>query len=118
MPNLVYINENTEIRVEEGVTPRTFKRGAREGTVKFYRVRGDGSARHIPYLAPGTTQRDQAEMVQSAIKKGFSVAELADQLEISQPTIRRLVERLALSKALEKYRSADVAQLLADADPE
>lgn len=101
-----------EVHAEGNVTQRTFKRAVTTGKVQFYRVRKNGTTRHIPYLAPNTEQRDIAEKVEALRDKGVSVAEIAKTMDVSQPTVRRYIERLRFAREIEKAKGQDVQALV------
>ncbi|EAP99440.1 hypothetical protein JNB_04690 [Janibacter sp. HTCC2649] len=69
--------------------------------VKFYRLRKVGTARHLPYFAPGTPERKDAEKVASLVAKGKSASEVAEATERSVSTVRRLVAAVQLAQDVE-----------------
>lgn len=69
--------------------------------VKFYRLRKVGTARRLPYLAPGTPERKDAEKVAAQIAKGKSATEVAEATDRSVSTIRRLVAAAQLAEEVE-----------------
>lgn len=109
---MIIDDQNIEVHASEAVTPRTFKRGVKTGKVQFYRVRKNGTTRHIPYLQEGSEERDIAEKVEALREKGVSVAEIAETMGVSQPTVRRYIERLRFARDIEKAKAGDVAKLI------
>lgn len=75
--------------------------------VKFYRLRKVGTARRLPYLAPGTTERKDAEKVAAQIAKGKTVADLAATTGKSPSSVRRLVAAVELAHEVEAGDYAD-----------
>lgn len=69
--------------------------------VKLYRQRRNGTYRRLPYLAPGTPQRKQAEQIAARRAKGEALPAIADDLKLSKSTVRRLEVGLALAKEIE-----------------
>lgn len=69
--------------------------------VKFFRLRKVGTARRLPYLAPGTSERKEAEKVAALIAKGKSVIEIAEASDRSVSTVRRLVAAVQLAEEVE-----------------
>jgi hypothetical protein len=72
-----------------------------KGEVKFYRQRANGTCRRLPYLAPGTETRQQAEQVAARRSKGETLLTIADSLNVSKATVRRLETGLLLAQAIE-----------------
>lgn len=69
--------------------------------VKFYRLRKVGTARHLPYLAPGTPERKDAEKIAALIAKGQTASEVGQATERSVSTVRRLVAAVQLAEDVE-----------------
>lgn len=69
--------------------------------VAFYRLRKVGTARRLPYLAPGTPERKDAEKIAALIAKGKTVSEVAEATERSVSTVRRLVAAVQLAEDVE-----------------
>lgn len=107
------MDSNIQVHVKENhVTPRTFKAAAKTGKIQFYRVRRNGTTRHIPYLPPESKEREIAEKVEEERQNGVSVSELAAAMGISQPTVRRHIERLRFSRAIDKAKAAEIGTLI------
>ena len=69
----------------------------------------------MPYLAKGSTEREIAEQVQELRDRGTSIATIAETMEVSQPTVRRHLERLHFTQAIEKARAADLNEIIQNA---
>lgn len=54
------------------------------------RKRKNGTPRGLPHLAPGTTQRDDAEAVLARRTKGDTIDAIAEDLKMSIATARRI----------------------------
>jgi hypothetical protein len=74
---------------------------AASGVVNFYRVRANGSARFLPYLAQGTEAREVAEWAALQVEEGRSVAWLAEDAGVSRATVRRALAALDLAEDIE-----------------
>lgn len=72
------------------------------GEVEAYRVRSNGTMRHLELYPLGSTAREAAEYVSDAIEyDGRSVANVARELHVSTPTVRRYLEGLELTEEVE-----------------
>jgi hypothetical protein len=72
-----------------------------EGTASLHRTRANGTTRNIPFYAVGTTVRQQAEQVATLREAGLGMAKIAAEMHMSIPTVRRMLNSLILSQALE-----------------
>jgi hypothetical protein len=80
-------------------TPRVM---LEQGLLVAYRVRGNGTMRHLELYPLGSTTREAAEWISDAIEvDGRSVASVARELHVSTPTIRRYIEGLELTEEIE-----------------
>jgi hypothetical protein len=107
-----------EIRVTDTVTVANFKDELAKGNVQFYRVRGNGTTRHIPVFAEGTKEFEQAEYVAEQREEGVSMKALATELHLSVPSVRRLINSYLLSDEVADYEPEDIEELLASAREE
>lgn len=110
-----------EIRVTDTVTVDNFKDELAKGNVQFYRVRGNGTTRHIPVFAEGTKEFEQAEYVAEQREEGVTMKALATELHMSVPSVRRLINSYLLSDEVAEYEPEDIEELLAsarDGEPE
>lgn len=72
------------------------------GELEAYRVRSNGTMRHLELYPLGSTAREAAEYVSDAIDMdGRSVANVARELHVSAPTVRRYLEGLELTEEVE-----------------
>lgn len=104
-----------EIRVTESVTVANFAEELAKGNVQFYKVRGNGTTRHIPVFAEGTKEFEQAEYVAEQREEGVTMKALATELHLSVPSVRRLLNSYLLSDEVAQYEPEDIEELLADA---
>lgn len=77
------------------------------GRREFYRLRKVGTARRLPYFAPGSTERKEAEKVAAQIAKGKTVADLAVSTGKSTSSVRRMVAAVDLAHEVEAGDYAD-----------
>lgn len=64
---------------------------------RFYKVRGNGTKRHVPTLAGDDLAL--AETVRGKREAGSTMRQLADEMHLSVSTLRRLLNSLALTEA-------------------
>lgn len=69
--------------------------------VKFYRLRKSGTARRLPYLAPGTPERAEADTIAAQVASGTAVAQVATKAGVSGSTVRRMVAAVQLAQDVE-----------------
>lgn len=100
--------------VTQGTTVETFVESAANGTVKFYRVRDNGTFRHIPFLADGTQDREVAEWVADQRDQGVTMKAIATEMHQSVPSVRRILNSLLLTEEVEGYDSDEIAEILAE----
>jgi uncharacterized protein HemX len=81
--------------------PTGLAAAAASGKVKFYRQRGNGTTRHMAYFAPSTEARKTAETVQKRRENGDTIGAIAEDLNASVATVRRMINRLLLAQAIE-----------------
>lgn len=80
-------------------TPRVM---LEQGLLNAYRVRSNGTMRHLELYPLGGTVREAAEYVSDRIDMdGASVQAVARELHVSTPTIRRYLESLELTEEIE-----------------
>jgi hypothetical protein len=87
--------------------PKTLKEAASLGVVKLVRKRKNGTLRSLPYLAPGSTQRKDAEAVVARRAKGETINAIAEDLKTSIATVRRMESNLELAQEIEAGEHAD-----------
>jgi hypothetical protein len=73
-----------------------------QNLLQAYRVRSNGTMRHLALLPLASTARETAEWISDAIEMdGRSVRSVGDELHISGPTVRRFLEALELTEEVE-----------------
>jgi predicted transcriptional regulator len=73
-----------------------------QGLLAAYRVRSNGTTRHLDLCPLGSTLRDAAEWVSEAIEMDSrSVQSVARELHVSPATVRRYLESLELTEEVE-----------------
>ncbi|MGC4940781.1 hypothetical protein [Kribbella sp. DT2] len=81
--------------------PTVLAAAAATGKVKFYRQRANKTLRNLPYFAPGTDTRKAAEAVQKRRESGDTIGAIAEDLNASVATVRRMITGLLLAQAVE-----------------
>lgn len=72
------------------------------GQLQAYRVRANGTMRHLALYPLGSTERDTAEWISDAVDfDGRSVDAVARELHVSTATVRRYLEGLELTEEVE-----------------
>ena len=108
-----------EITYDQTVTTDNFFQKAESGAVKFYRVRGNGTTRRIPYLGTSESQvRQEAEWVLEQREEGRSMKAIAAELHQSVPTVRRTINALLLAEEVEDFDRDELEELLSEATNE
>ncbi|GAA2071984.1 hypothetical protein GCM10009821_07490 [Aeromicrobium halocynthiae] len=97
----------TATKKSDTAAPKTLKDAAATGAVRLLRQRKNGTLRSLPYLAPGSDQRTQAEAVAARRAKGETVGAIATDLNLSIATVRRMITNLLVAQQIEKGDSAD-----------
>lgn len=87
--------------------PKTLKEAAALGAVRLFRQRKNGTMRSLPYLAPGTEARKEAETVVKRRAAGETIGAIAEDLNASVATVRRMATNLELALAIEAGEYAD-----------
>lgn len=106
------------VTTAQDVTVDTFVQAAAEGKVKFYRQRSNGTYRHVQFLADGTEAREVAEWVANERQEGKTMKEIAKDMHLSVPSVRRILNSLLLTEEVEEYDAEDIEPLLAEAPAE
>lgn len=100
-----------------GTAPATaseFLEAAEQGKVKVYRERGNGTLRHIPFLAEGTAEREIAEWVREQ-REERTMRDIAAEIHESVPSVRRRLNALEITEEVEAYEDEDITEILAAA---
>lgn len=93
-PNRKFDVDNSPYR-----TPRVM---LEQGLLSAYRVRENGTMRHLELYPLGSTAREAAEWISDRIDMdGATVQAVARELHVSTPTIRRYLEGLELTEDIE-----------------
>jgi hypothetical protein len=71
------------------------------GELRAYRVRGNGTMRHVALYPLDSTGRDMAEWVSEQTNDGQSVAHVARDLHVSTAAVRRIIIGLELTEEIE-----------------
>lgn len=87
----------------DAVAP-TLQAAAAAGKATFHVRRTDGSLRRMAYLPPGSQQRKLAEKIVAMRDKKPPVPmkDIAANLHVSIPTVRRMINNLELTQHIEK----------------
>jgi hypothetical protein len=83
------------------------------GELTAYSVRADGTTRHLELCPVGSTRRDTAEWISERLEDGATVAQVAGELHVSKPTVRRFIMALELTEEIE---AGEWDQVWADAN--
>lgn len=97
------------------VTVENFLEAARNGRVKFHTVRANGTTRRVQFYADGTKPREEADWVQEQRDEGRTMRDIAAELHLSVPSVRRMLNALALAEEVEGYEPEELEELLAEA---
>ncbi|WP_269305308.1 hypothetical protein [Aeromicrobium sp. HA] len=92
---------------DDKTVPATLKDAAAAGAVRLFRQRKNGTLRSMPYLAPGSDTRKEAEAVAKRRETGETVGTIAEDLNLSVATVRRMITNLLLAKQIEDGFYAD-----------
>lgn len=88
-------------------TPRVM---LEQGLLNAYRVRANGTMRHLELCPLGSTMRDAAEWVSDAVDvDGRSVQSVGRELNVSAATVRRYLESLELTEEIENDEWSDLS---------
>jgi DNA invertase Pin-like site-specific DNA recombinase len=81
--------------------PKTLIEALTTGQAVLVKIRANKTVRSLPYLAPGSDQRKQAETVAARVKKGETLSAIAEELNVSLATARRFLTNLSLAHDVE-----------------
>lgn len=107
-----------EIRITETVTPDNWTESVASGKVKFYRVRSNGTTRHVPFFAEGSKEREEGEWVLEQREEGRTMQDIASELHLSVPSVRRMINSALLADEVDEYDEEDIVALLQEAHAE
>lgn len=105
----------TIITVSEDTTPDNFAQHAAEGKVQFHRERGNGTTRRVHFLQDGSKPREWAEWVRAQREDGRTMRQIANETHFSIPTLRRWLNDLALTEAVEEADEDELSEMLTGA---
>lgn len=80
----------------------TLQHLAASGEAVFHIRRDDASLRRMAYLVPGTKERKLAEDIEIMRADGQEMKAIARKIHVSVPTVRRMINSLELSQAVEQ----------------
>lgn len=101
-----------KVTIADGVNTKTFPQAVASGQVKFYRVRENGTTRHVPFLTG--SDRELAEAIREARAEGKSVRSIAGEKHISVATVRRFLTELALTEEVEGMNRSAIIRVFKD----
>lgn len=81
------------------VTTSTDDKGAT--TVDFHKERANGTTRHLPTYPIGTPERETGEWILVQREEGRTMRDIAAEMHVSVPTVRRMLNATLLSQELE-----------------
>jgi hypothetical protein len=91
------------------VTGPTLLEAIHGGSVRFAKVREQGTLRGWPVLKPGSSERKSAESLAAAVAKKVPVAALAKEANVSVATLRRTLTSLSFTLELEALSAKERA---------
>lgn len=97
------------------VTPANFLEAAAAGNVRFHTVRANGTTRRVQFYADGTEARETAEWVEEQRNDGRTMKDIAAEMHLSVPSVRRILNALALAQEVEDMEPEDIEAMLAEA---
>lgn len=103
--------------VEPDAVAETLAAAAAAGKVTFHIRRSDGSLRRMAYYPPGSAQRRLAERIDKAREKGVPMRDIAKKQHVSIPTVRRIINNLELSRAVEGGEMGYALELVDKGEP-
>jgi hypothetical protein len=99
-----------KVQIAEGVNTKTFAQAVAEGQVKFYRVRENGTTRHVPVLSG--TDLVLAQTIRDERAEGKSVREISEENHLSVASTRRFLTELALTEAVTSLNRSGVIRVM------
>lgn len=111
-----------QVAATKPITAFTFKEEALAGNVLFHSVRSDGTVRRIRLLVPDTEEFETAEWVMEQREAKVPMRNIARQMHLAVPTVRRLINRYLLTEDVLDADAEELAELSSAAnaglDPE
>ena len=99
--------KKTTTKSTEPAAPKSLKEAAAAGVVRLFRQRKNGTLRSLPYLAPNSESRAEAETVAARREEGETIGTISEDLNLSTATVRRMLTNLLLAQAIEAGEYAD-----------
>lgn len=90
------------------ITVDTFVEAAANEEVKFHTLRANGTARRIRVLTP--EEREVAEWVMEQREEGVTMKALAATMNLSVPSVRRLINRYLLTEEVLEADTDEAAE--------
>lgn len=90
------------------VTAETFVSAALSEQVKFHTVRGNGTTRRIRVL--NEADLEVAEWVMEQREDGRTMKDIASEMAVSVPTLRRLINRYLLTQEVAEADTEEAAE--------
>lgn len=82
------------------------------GKVELHTQRDNGTFRKVHFLAEGTEAREHAEWVAAEREAGRTMKAIATEIHASVPSVRRMLNDLALTEEFEKMDAEELDELL------
>jgi hypothetical protein len=99
------------VTATEPVTGPKFLEAVYGGTVRFAKVRSSDTLRAWPVLAPNSPERQKAEQVMKARAAKQPVEAIAKSMNVSVPTVRRLITAYTFTLEVEGMKAAERSAL-------
>jgi DNA-binding NarL/FixJ family response regulator len=100
-------NKTTKSAEADPTVPATLKDAVAADAVRLFRQRKNGTLRSLPYLMPDSETRKEAEAVAKRREAGETVGAIAEDLNLSVATVRRMITNLLLAQQIEEGLYAD-----------
>lgn len=100
------------VTVTETTTSETLLSDLATGTARLHTEREDGTFRRVHFLADGTKEREVAEWVQDQREAGRTMRQIANEMIVSIPSVRRMINDLIITTELEEMDAEELAELL------
>lgn len=101
------------VTTSQTTTIENFLAEAAKGKISFHTERQDGTLRKVHFLAGGTKERETAEWVAEQREAGATMRKIANELHLSVPSVRRMINDLALTEEFEQMDAEELEELLA-----
>lgn len=107
---------NVIATVDPSAVASSLEAAAKQGKATFYVRRSDNTFRRMAYLPPNSSARRTAEKVEKQRLQSppVSMKDIAKEMHVSIPTVRRILNNLELSRHVE---AGDMTYAVAMANP-